>query len=240
MKSSSEAPQQSSESSSYTHVISTVSGKALNAIYRMENKFPSLSLWYLDQAPSVTVMVVNLFFSNPALLPVHGFGYLLPRTLPFSQNPERALGVVFDTDATVGQDSIPGTKLTVMLGGHWWDGWDSYPDEEEGASMAKAIIARHLGIMEEPQAVHVGLQRDCIPQYTVGHDERMQLGHQLLEQGFGGRLRVAGNSYTGVGLNDCVRAAKDVVQGLVTGEQTTGLDNYAKGVVWAEVRLRGT
>lgn len=180
-------------------------------------------------------MVVNLFFSNPAILHVHGFGYLLPRSLPFTQNPERALGVVFDTDATVGQDNIPGTKLTVMLGGHWWDDWDSYPDEEEGASMAKAVIARHLGITEEPQAVHVGLQKECIPQYTVGHDERMELAHHLLKKEFDGRLRVAGNSYTGVGLNDCVRAAKDVVQGLVTGEQKTGLDNYAEGLLWAKI-----
>ena len=138
----------------------------------------------------------------------------------------------------MGQDIIPGTKLTVMLGGHWWDDWDSYPDEDEGAGMAKAIIARHLGITEEPQAVHVGLQKECIPQYTVGHNDRMRWAHQLLKQEFKGKLRVAGNSYTGVGLNDCVRAAKDVVQGLVTGEQTTGLDSYANGLVWAEVKLR--
>lgn len=238
MTGSSDAPHQSSKGPDFTHVISTVSGKALHSIYRTEDKYQGL--WYVDQAPSVTVMVVNLFFSNPALLPVHGFGYLLPRSLPFILNPERALGVVFDTDATVGQDSIPGTKLTVMLGGHWWDDWDSYPDEEEGASMAKAIIARHLGITEQPQAVHVGLQKDCIPQYTVGHDDRMQRAHHLLEQEFDGRLRVAGNSYTGVGLNDCVRAAKDVVQGLITGEQKTGLDNYAEGVAWAEVKPRKT
>ena len=232
----SDAPNQSSRSPNFTHVISTLSGKALNAIYRHNGKNECLR--YLDQSPSVTVMVVNLFFSNPALLPVHGFGYLLPRSLPFTQNPERALGVVFDSDATVGQDNIPGTKLTVMLGGHWWDGWDSYPDEEEGARMAKAIIARHLGIVEEPQAVHVGLQRECIPQYTVGHDYRMQGAHQLLGQEVKGRLRVAGNSYTGVGLNDCVRAARDVVRGLATGEQKTGLDTYAEGVAWAELRPR--
>ncbi|KAA6413154.1 MAG: protoporphyrinogen oxidase [Lasallia pustulata] len=234
----SDALNRSSKSRKITHVISTLSGKALNAIYRKNGKHQGL--WYLDQAPSVTVMVVNLFFSNPALLPVHGFGYLLPRSIPFTQNPERALGVVFDTDATVGQDSIPGTKLTVMLGGHWWDGWNSYPDEEEGASMAKSIIARHLGITEEPQAVHVGLQKECIPQYTVGHDLRMQRAHHLLEQEFNGRLRVAGNSYTGVGLNDCVRAARDVVQGLVTGEQKTGLDDYVQGLAWAQVRPKKT
>lgn len=180
-------------------------------------------------------MVVNMFFPSPDLLPVHGFGYLIPRSVPFVENVERALGVIFDSDASVGLDSVPGTKVTVMLGGHWWDGWDTYPDESEGVSMAKAILKRHLGIEEEPEAVTVGLQKDCIPQYTVGHDERMDQASQLLEN-YEGTLRVAGNSYTGVGLNDCVRSARDVVTGLVEGTGKTGLESFVGGRkwVWAE------
>ena len=177
-------------------------------------------------------MVVNLFFSNPNILPVHGFGYLLPRSVPFEQNPERALGVVFDSDATIGQDDVPGTKVTVMLGGHWWDDFDAYPDEDEGASMAKALLKRHLGIYEEPRAIRVSLQRNCIPQYGVGHEARMEDASLRLES-FKGRLRVAGNSYTGVGLNDCIRAARDVVKGLVDGTGTTGLESFVGGKKWS-------
>lgn len=180
-------------------------------------------------------MVVNLFFSDPDVLPVHGFGYLIPRSVPYAQNPERALGVVFDSDATIGQDSMPGTKVTVMLGGHWWDQWDSYPDEDEGASMAKAILRRHLKIGKEPDAIRVSLQKDCIPQYTVGHHERLRIGDRELAKNFNHRLIVAGNSYTGVGLNDCVRAGREVAQGLADGQPTTGLswyfDNQAKYTV---------
>lgn len=209
---------------SFTHVVSTISGKALYSIVRSAS-----SISMLAQTPAVTVMVVNLYFSNPSLLPARGFGYLLPRSLPFEQNPERALGVVFDSDASIGQDEIPGTKVTVMLGGHWWDGWVAYPDEEMGASMAKAILKRHLGICEEPQAINVGLQKDCIPQYTVGHDCRMARANDALKK-FNGRLRVAGSSYTGVGLNDCVRSARNVVRGLVEGRnQHTGLESFATG-----------
>ncbi|KAL8644465.1 MAG: hypothetical protein Q9226_007750, partial [Calogaya cf. arnoldii] len=137
------------EKESFTHVISTISSKALNNIVK-----PESSLSILSQTPSVTVMVVNLYYSNPSILPARGFGYLLPRSLDFYQNPERALGVVFDSDATIGQDEIPGTKVTVMLGGHWWDGWVAYPDEEQGARMAKDILQRHLRVSDEPQAVH--------------------------------------------------------------------------------------
>ena len=224
----SKAEQVPSDEHDFDYVISTLSSKALSVLAPGR-------LDVLSQTPSVTVMVVNLFYSNPSLLPVHGFGYLLPRSLPFVQNPERALGVVFDSDATIGQDNIPGTKVTVMLGGHWWDGWDVYPDEEEGANMAKSILARHLKIREEPQAVRVGLQKDCIPQYTVGHSQRMETAREDLEKHFHGRLRVAGNSYAGVGLNDCVRSARDVVDGLVTGKGKTGLESFRKEDTWKKV-----
>lgn len=180
-------------------------------------------------------MVVNLFFSNPDLLPVRGFGYLIPRTIPFLENPEMALGVVFDSETGAGQDTIPGTKVTVMLGGHWWDGWDAYPDEEEGANMAKALLKRHLKIDEKPILVRVGLQKNCIPQYTVGHEDRMAETSRLLER-FQGKLRVAGSSYTGVGLNDCVRAARDVVDGLVDGTGKNGLESFVGGKKWVWVK----
>jgi oxygen-dependent protoporphyrinogen oxidase len=176
---------------------------------------------------AVTVMVVNLYYSDPNILPERGFGYLIPRSIPYEQNPECALGVVFDSDAVQGQDTVPGTKVTVMLGGHWWDGFSSYPDEEEGAAMAKTVLYRHLKIDVEPDAVNVGLQKECIPQYVVGHERRMRVANGELLQGFNGKLKVAGNSYTGVGLNDCVMAARDVVLGIKKrGGSGTGLETF--------------
>ena len=206
----------------FTHVISTISGVDLNKI----TSIPPLGL-----TPAVTVMVVNIFFSSKELLRVHGFGYLIPRSVPYSENPECALGVVFDSDAVVGQDTTPGTKVTVMLGGHWWDDLLLYPDLDEGAAMARAVLKRHLGITEEPTAILATLHENCIPQYTVGHDQRMSEASLVLNR-YKGMLRVAGSSYTGVGLNDCVRAAKDVVQGLVDGTGKTGLEKYADGTEW--------
>lgn len=173
--------------------------------------------------------MVNLYFREPDLLPETGFGYLIPRTIPFNQNPERALGVIFDSDALQGQDDAPGTKVTVMLGGHWWDGWTSYPDEKDAVIMARSILARHLKISPtvEPEATRVTLQKNCIPQYTVGHFDRMQVANQHLRRYYGGKLTVAGNSYTGVGVKDCIKAAYEVVDDIV-GKSTrpTGLRRF--------------
>jgi protoporphyrinogen oxidase len=185
-------------------------------------------------------MVVNLFFPSPTVLPAHGFGYLIPSSIPFSQNPERALGVVFDTDSAPGQDSAPGTKVTVMLGGHWWDGWTAFPSEEEGLLIARSLLERHLKITERPVAWNVALQRDCIPQYTVGHHMRMQKALWELSGETWKGLSVAGASYNGVGVNDCIRGARDVAKSLGRGRPVTGLERYADdGVEWVRTVFYG-
>ncbi|PQE14262.1 protoporphyrinogen oxidase protein [Rutstroemia sp. NJR-2017a BVV2] len=214
---------------SHYKAISTLSGPTLYKLAPNHSMLPSLG-----QIESVTVMVVNLYYRDENLLPERGFGYLIPRSIPFEQNPEFALGVVFDTYATLGQDTIPGTKLTVMLGGHWWSDFDSYPDEDEGAAMAKAVLKRHLKIDQEPEAVHVTLQKDCIPQYTVGHHSRMEKAHQELRNAYKGKLAVAGNSYTGVGVNDCIRAAKDVAREIANHRDVTGLEKFSQPVQWVQ------
>ncbi|KAJ4375781.1 oxygen-dependent protoporphyrinogen oxidase [Neocucurbitaria cava] len=170
-----------------------------------------------DLTPYVTVMTVNLYFPDPKLLPVEGFGYLIPQSIPFEQNPERALGVIFDSSAIRGQDNLPapggGTKLTVMLGGHWWDNWESYPSEEEGLEMARAVLKRHLNITAEPLAHCVNLARDAIPQYTLGYEDRARDFADGIESEFKGRLRVVGSQVNGVGVNDCVAGAWAVARG---------------------------
>ena len=189
---------------------------------------------------TVTVMVVNMYFSSTVLLRLQGFGYLIPQSVPPEQNPEKVLGVVFDSDATIGQDSIPGTKLTVMLGGHWWNSYPNQPNEDEGAVMAKAVLARHLNITEEPRAIHVALQKDCIPQYNLHHDEVMEDCDSWLMESFGGRVRVGGSPYTGVGLNDCVKAGRDLAMGIIDGTGETGLEMFRGGRKWQYVKYSKT
>ncbi|SZF03082.1 unnamed protein product [Blumeria hordei] len=207
----------------FTQIISTLLPHQTSSL---TPNLPSLSL-----IPTVTVMVVNLYYRSSTLLSSHGFGYLIPRSVPFEQNPERALGIVFDSDAIQGQDEVPGTKLTVMIGGHWWDGLHNYPDEIEGITMAKAVLRRHLGISDEPEVVRVNLQKECIPQYTVGHTER--LANVINEMAaFNGRLSVTGCGYSGVGVNDCIAAARNLAKNICSSkDEITGLE-------WVHERLQ--
>ena len=164
-------------------------------------------------------MVINLYYPNPNLLPVEGFGYLIPRSIPAEQNPECGLGVIFASASSSGtnafyrdseesQDTAPGTKLTIMMGGHYWDGWkdSDYPDHDSAVKMARAMLERHLGITDVPTVARTRLQKDAVPQYTVGHLDRMYSLSTSVRNDFNRRLVLAGNWYTGVGVGDCVRS----------------------------------
>ncbi|TAQ89225.1 hypothetical protein B7494_g2436 [Chlorociboria aeruginascens] len=206
----------------YNTCISTLPLRYLSTIVP-SNTLPSLSTLH-----SVTVMVVNLYFASPNLLPPSGgFGYLLPSSIPHTQNPERALGVIFDS-STFALLPSQGTSLTVMLGGHWWDSFTSYPTDSEGASMAKAVLKRHLGISEEPTHINVTLQKDCIPQYKVGYSATMEKANWEVRREFKGKLSVVGNAVNGVGVNDCVRGAREVVLAMKEGRDVTGLEGFGE------------
>jgi protoporphyrinogen/coproporphyrinogen III oxidase len=179
-------------------------------------------------------MTVNLFFPERDLLPVSGFGYLIPESIPFDQNPERALGVIFDSDTVKAQDTVSGTKVTVMLGGRWWDGWTDFPDSKEGLEMARSILARHLGITAEPVASQVNLNKECIPQYTVGYAERVKMYAQELASTYQGRVKVVGNQYNGVGVNDCILGAWTLATSMQGGrwKEGTGLERFLDERPW--------
>jgi oxygen-dependent protoporphyrinogen oxidase len=155
---------------------------------------------------AVSVMVVNLYYSNPNLVPLKGFGYLIPRSTPKEQNPEDGLGVIFASETSGAQDTVPGTKLTVMLGGHWWDDMpeSDYPDHDSAVAMARSMLERQLGITEAPTIARSRLQRNAIPQYTVGHDERIKELSRIVRTEFRQRLTLAGNWYDGVSVPDCI------------------------------------
>jgi protoporphyrinogen oxidase len=229
----------------HSHVISTISPKALVGAARTTFTLGLRGA----QSHAVTV-----FYPGSSITVPPGFGYLIPAGVPFDQNPERALGVIFDSSysghpsepasstdqpPTPAQDTAPGTKLTVMLGGYYWDGWTEYPSETEALELATSLLQRHLGIHTPPTAWHVALQHSCIPQYTVGHVGRLAKAHRTLQTAFAGRVRVTGSWWNGVGVNDCVTGAWEVVQGL-RQPGLTGLEDLVRkeGEGWVEVGAR--
>ena len=278
--------------SMYDYVISTlgpqqmkqflISNKNENVTGRLD---PKVTAACEHSNASVNVMVINLYYSNPNLLPesIRGFGYLIPRSVPAEQNPERALGVIFSSETSgrsepfdrrrappffadvtwddklngpihiwpeaeehhqdpeiVAQDTAPGTKLTVMMGGHWWSDWaaDDIPSEKQAIEMAQTLLRRHLDIQEQPAVAKARLSHNCIPQYPVGYPQDMATIHEAL-LAYQGRFKVAGPWWQGApGMNDCVRSARQTAWAIRDQkDEVTGLQDYMKES-WVVTHLR--
>jgi len=236
----------------YDKVVSTVFSKTLASI--TNNELPALA-----DSHAVTIMAINLWYPTSGLNgPYHGAGYLIPQTVAFEQNPECALGVLFDSDREYmsgmqnEKDSEPsGTKLTVLIGGHYWDGIpvEQLPSEAEAIDMAKSLVTRHLKISSshnEHVVASAKLCHECIPQHYVGHWTRMAQAKWELQAAFAGKLAVAGPSYQMPGVFGSIRAGRDIAA-QIGGKYAepnqylfpvgdTGLDRFATEKSWNFVR----
>ncbi|GAA5860481.1 hypothetical protein JCM1840_000270 [Sporobolomyces johnsonii] len=168
---------------------------------------------------ATTVSVVNLSFpapsaGSPPLFPP-GFGYLIPRTVPLSQNPHRALGVIFDSDVQPSVDDSASqglVKVSLLLGGSYW--LDIHPpprlSHDELVQSALETLRLHFPQTDFPPPIHAftHTHRECIPQVPVGSSPAFKaFGERLREAG---NVAVVGGGFAAVGVNGCVKAAWEV------------------------------
>lgn len=109
--------------------------------------------------------------------------------------------------------------LQVMLGGSWFQrcfGDPSAAPKAELVQRAQRAVREQLGLMGNPERVMVRVQQSCIPQYTLGHWQRMERIRHFIEQQ---QLPISliGASYGGVSVNDCIASAKAAVGRLMGG-----------------------
>lgn len=109
----------------------------------------------------------------------------------------------------VAQGKTPeSTTLTVMMGGHLWDG-KPIPSEDEILKAAVKGLHKYLpngqDIKSSDFTSKVTIQRQCIPQPTVGHTDRVQNIHDAISKTYNNRLFLSGTSFgRGVGVGDCI------------------------------------
>ncbi len=132
------------------------------------------------------------------VLKKNGFGYLVS-----SEENENVLGVVFDSNAFKEFNrSSEETRLTVMLKR------DDLSDGE-ARDMALKAVKHHLKIKEQPDVSLVLQAPKVFPQLKVGHEEILNSVEATLQQKYP-RLKLVGNYFYGVGVNDCIARAKSV------------------------------
>jgi oxygen-dependent protoporphyrinogen oxidase len=71
-------------------------------------------------------------------------------------------------------------------------------------------IVEKLGITAEPVFVRESVWPNSMPQYNVGHAEKVRIIEGIVQDLPG--LHVAGNAYYGIGIPDCIRMGKQVAE----------------------------
>ncbi len=162
-----------------------------------EKHIPDVSKEFL-KIPSVSIAVVN-FGYDANVLPVQGFGYLTP-----THAHEDILGVVFDSSVFMEHNRRDQeTRLTIKLE-------DIGQSEEKYVDAALKGIRRHLGISRVPKAISFKHTLRSIPQYGVGHLDKMtDLKNRFCKKL--PRCHLVGNYMGGVSVDCCIERAKEAV-----------------------------
>uniref|UniRef100_A0A8C7MHH8 Protoporphyrinogen oxidase n=1 Tax=Oncorhynchus kisutch TaxID=8019 RepID=A0A8C7MHH8_ONCKI len=167
----------------------------------------------LREIATVTVAVVNLEYEG-SVLPVTGFGHLVP-----SSEDRGLLGVVYDSVPFPQHNRTggPTTRLTVMMGGAWFQEVFGNPEEVTEQLLldrATQAVTSHLGVTTLPIWSVVALLKDCIPQYYLGHWKRLENMRQYIRD-HNLPLSLAGSSYDGVSVNDVIFSGRSAAEDLV-------------------------
>ncbi|HYQ89006.1 MAG TPA: protoporphyrinogen oxidase, partial [Candidatus Binatia bacterium] len=157
----------------------------------------------LREIPTSGVAVVALAFRNEAFRSrPDGYGFLVApgESLPI-------LGALFESNLFPGRAPEGFTLVRAFLGGVDRPELNTEPDAKL-IGLACEALDRALGLKGGPERTWVMRQESAIPQYTLGHRERVASVMKRLGA-FPG-LYVAGNAYRGVSVGSIVEDADRV------------------------------
>ena len=154
----------------------------------------------IEDIRTAPIAVVSLGYAEEDTGPLNGFGFLVPRSEGI-----RILGALWETSIYPHRAPSGKTLLRVMIGGACDPGAVGLDDDALLATV-RADLERTMGLRAVPEFVKVVRHRKGIPQYTGGHLDRLQRTERLL--GRYPSLHLAGNSYRGVSINNCIAEAE--------------------------------
>jgi oxygen-dependent protoporphyrinogen oxidase len=160
---------------------------------------PDLAL-RLRAIPYASSAIVNIAYRRDQVAhPLDGFGAVVPQIEGRSILAISFLSVKFPGRAPSGT-----ALFRVFVGGATQpDLFDR--DDEMLVAVVRQELADLLGAVGEPLLAEVGRHPRAMPQYTLGHIDRVAAIRAQLARHPG--LILTGNAFDGVGIPDCVRAA---------------------------------
>jgi oxygen-dependent protoporphyrinogen oxidase len=155
----------------------------------------------LRTIPYCSTATINLAYERSQIRhPLDGYGFVVPRLEKRNIMAATFSSVKFSNRAPQGK-----ALLRCFVGGAKNEGIVSWEDEKLRAAVRKDI-EEILKIQGEPLLARIYRWPKAMPQYTLGHEERLShIEHGLAKHS---GLFLAGSAYHGVGISDCVHEAE--------------------------------
>src|SRR5437867_3881474 len=209
-------------------VVATESGRfdADRVIVAIEAHAAARLARYLD--PSLSALLSGIPFASAATVtfgyrradiphPLDGFGFVVPRT-----EGRALLAGTFSSVKYPGRAPEGHVLLRGFVGGAL-NAKILNEDDEPLVARARRELAEALGVTAEPLITRVSRWPASMPQYHVGHLARVETIERRVAELSG--LYLAGGSYRGVGIADCIRsgeaAAEQAIVGAISAERAT-------------------
>ncbi len=160
--------------------------------------------------PALSVVCFGYLKQNVGQV-LDGFGFLVP-----SKEQRTVLGTIVDSNVFSGRAPEDSILLRSMVGGARTPEFARLADEQL-IDRVRSDLQDILGLRAEPDFVRIFRHERAIPQYVVGHANRLEAINERVAQ-FPG-LVLTGNAFKGVSLNDCVVNAWKTAQSLFPNTQ---------------------
>ena len=182
-------------------VMSTPSYSAAEILSEVDEEISNL----LSQIEYSPISVVALGFEKEGLgHDLDGFGFLVPR-----EEGREILGALWDSSVFPNRAPEGKALIRVMIGGARQPEL-ALKSPKELVKIAVEELIEIMKIRRAPEYIRVFRHERGIPHYTLGHSERVERifkrGREL------GNLYFCNNAYTGVGVNDCTKAAQETAE----------------------------
>ena len=162
----------------------------------------------LSEIPYPAVSVVCFGYKRERFKhPLDGFGFLIP-----GREGRRILGTLWDSSVFPNRAPEGYVLLRSMLGGVKMSDL-ALQDENRLTDVVMAELRDIMGITAQPDFVKVYTHKQGIPQYPLGHQQRLATIDKMTSNF--NRLYITGNAYRGIGVNDCIENSAILAERIV-------------------------
>lgn len=163
----------------------------------------------LKEIPYASTATVSLAYRESDLpCALDGFGYVIPR-----REGRRALACTW-TSAKFPHRAPAGYALIRVFIGRAGQESTMPLDKDSLVDLAREEVLLTLGIETEPLIARVFVWENSMPQYNLGHPQKLAKIAEFVENYPG--LVLAGSGYRGIGIPDCIHSGEQAVDNLLS------------------------